>query len=224
MRLIESRRRAAELSGGTSSETIKRFVRRMLRESGASGTLIDFGAGKGELLKLLYGLEKIKDLTGVDLMDRPPDLPNAIRWYSQDLNEPMAIDRQFDIAVCSETIEHLENPRQVFRSLHTLLRPGGTLILSMPNQESIRSLVGLLFRGHFTHFQGDCYPAHITAILRLDLFRICGETGFSAPQFFYSNDGGIPKFPRVSWQSVSGGVLRGRFFSDTLGMVSKKLS
>ena len=49
----------------------------------------------------------------------------------------------------------------------------------MPNQESIRSYAGLIFAGHFTHFLGACYPAHITALLRLDLARLCAESGFT---------------------------------------------
>jgi 2-polyprenyl-3-methyl-5-hydroxy-6-metoxy-1,4-benzoquinol methylase len=224
MSLIESRRRAAELSGGTSSIVIRQFVIQMLRASGADGCLIDFGAGKGELLQALHHSEGFQELAGIDLFERAPDLPEAIAWYRQDLNEAVVIGRQFDVAVCSETIEHLENPRQAFRNLHALLRPGGTLILSMPNQESIRSLCGLLFRGHYTLFLDACYPAHITALLRLDLVRICLETGFSAPKFFYTNDGGIPKLPFVSWQAVSGGLFRGRLFSDNLGMVAQKLA
>ena len=112
----------------------------------------------------------------------------------------------------------------MFRNLNQLLRPGGVLILTMPNQESIRSLCGLLFRGHFTLFLGTCYPAHITALLRLDLIRICSETGFSIPKFSYTNEGGIPKLPTVSWQALSAGFLHGRFFSDNLGMIAQKIS
>src|SRR5262249_1188938 len=149
---------------------------------GASGSLIDFGAGKGELLRSLAETGSFQTLAGIDLFERPPDLPATISWHRQDLNEAVTVGSRFDVAVCSETIEHLENPRQSFRSLYGLLRPGGTLVLTMPNQESIRSLCGLLFGGHFTLFLGACYPAHITALLRMDLVRMCSETGLSAPK------------------------------------------
>jgi len=221
MSLMEWRKQASELSGGTSSEVIRRFVIRMLRASGARGSLVDFGAGQGELLRTLHDTEGFQDLAGIDLFERSPDLPRSIAWYTRDLNEPVTVGREFDIAVCSETIEHLENPRHVLRNLRRLLRPGGTLVLTMPNQESIRSLCGLLFGGHFTLFLGNCYPAHITALVRLDLVRICAETGFSTPKFFYTNSGSIPKLPSLSWQAVSAGCLRGRLFSDNLGMLTR---
>ena len=73
------------------------------------------------------------------------------------------------------------------------------------------------------HASVDCtrlgYP--ITALVRLDLARICAETGFSVPEFFYTNSGGIPKLPSVSWQAVSAGLLRGRLFSDNIGMIAR---
>ena len=155
-------------------------------------------------------------------MERPEDLPDAIGWHHQDLNDDLSYDEPFDVVICSEVIEHLENPREVFRNLERLTRPGGTLILTMPNQESIRSYVGLLFGGHFTQFLGSSYPAHITALLRLDLIRICKETGFQPPSFYYSNEGGIPKLPLVKWQRVSFGSLRGRLFSDNVAMIARK--
>ena len=101
------------------------------------------------------------------------------------------------------------------------LRPGGLLVLTMPNQESIRSYAGLIFAGHFTHFLGGCYPAHITALLRLDLTRLCAESGFTPPAFQFTDDGAIPKLARVHWQQVSFGLLRGRLFSDNVCMLTR---
>ena len=221
MDLAESRRRASLLSGGTSSEPIKSLILRLLDREGARDSLLDFGAGTGDLLSRLHGGARFDRLAGVDLFPRPAHLPPAVAWHQQDLNDPVTIDRPFDTVVCSETIEHLENPRHVFRSLRRLIRPGGLLVLTMPNQESIRSYAGLIVAGHFTHFLGTCYPAHITALLRMDLARICAETGFDPPVFEFTGDGAIPKLPRIHWQQVSWGLLRGRLFSDNVAMVAR---
>ena len=222
MTLAAARRHAADRSGGTSAEPVKRLVLRLLRREQARGSLLDFGAGRGELLARLHAGGAFDSLAGVDLSDRPAGLPDAVAWFAQDLNDPIAIDRQFDTVVCSETIEHLENPRHVFRSLHRLLRPGGLLVLTMPNQECIRSYAGLVAGGHFTQFLDPCYPAHITALLRKDLQRLCAEAGFTPPVFCYTDHGGIPKMPAVSWQRASLGLLNGRLFSDNLGLVARR--
>lgn len=220
---FNQRKKRSEISGGISSDVIKNLVISCIESEQASGNLLDFGAGKGELLNRLYQLNYFSSLAGIDLFPRPENLQSSIDWYQQDLNEKIEINQQFDNIVCSETIEHLENPRHTFRCLYKLLKPGGLLILTMPNQESLRSYVGLILGGHFTQFLGACYPAHITALVRLDLIRLCQETKFSKPTFLFTNSGGIPKLPSVSWQSVSFGLLRGRLFSDNLAMVSRKL-
>jgi 2-polyprenyl-3-methyl-5-hydroxy-6-metoxy-1,4-benzoquinol methylase len=222
MDLVGARRHASSLSGGTSPDTIKALVLKCLEPERARGSLLDFGAGRGELLMRLHQMGRFDRLAGIDLFARPSDMPPAISWHEHDLNLDAPLDHPFDVVVCSETIEHLENPRHVFRTLHQLTRPGGILVLTMPNQECLRSYVGLLFAGHFTQFLGACYPAHITALLRMDLQRMCGEVGFEPPKFHFTDVGSIPKFPSVTWQLISLGLLRGRLFSDNLGMVTRR--
>lgn len=222
MELEVARRHASTLSGGTSPETIKALVLQCLEHERARGSLLDFGAGRGQLLMRLHHTGRFDRLAGIDLFARPSDMPPAIAWYEHDLNDDAPLDHQFDVVVCSETIEHLENPRHVFRTLHQFTRPGGILVLTTPNQECLRSYAGLIFAGHFTQFLGSCYPAHITALVRMDLRRLCDEVGFERPEFYFTDEGSIPKFPSITWQSISLGLLRGRLFSDNLGMVTRR--
>lgn len=221
--LAEFRLRAARCSGGTSLDSIKRLVLRMVRDQRLEGRILDFGAGTGELINLMSHLEGI-ELHGADILPRPAAIPAHVEWHQGDLNDdPDRFSRYFDAVICSEVIEHLENPRSTFRNINTLLQRGGKLVLTMPNQENIRSYLNLIFRGHFAQFRGPDYPAHITALLRLDLVRICAETGFSEPQFLYTDYGWMP-ITRTTWQKFSFSLLGGRLFSDNIGMVVSKVS
>ena len=162
-------------------------------------------------------------ITCVDIRPRPECLPAAILWLQTDLNYPIPIqDNSYNFVISTEVIEHLENPRATFREFYRLLRPGGILIVTTPNQESVRSFAGLLMGGHFAGFLGPSYPAHITALLRKDFQRICRETRFDSPQFYYTNSGGIPKLPHILWQTLTFGILKGRLFSDNLAVVTRK--
>ena len=118
--------------------------------------------------------------------------------------------------------EQVNRADRVFQQLRQMLRPQGKLLLTMPNQETLRSYLTLIFRGHFAYFTGANYPAHITALLRMDLARICAETGFSQPQFLYSDYGWMP-VTNTTWQRFSFDLLRGRLFSDNLAMVVTRL-
>lgn len=222
--LLERRLYSARCAGGTSSSCIKTLILNLINKKHFEGIALDFGAGKGELLDLLNREAIFDKLIGADIIERPAQLNKDIAWYQQDLNQPLVIQGELpSLVICSEVIEHLENPRAIFRELHRLLAPQGHLLMTMPNQESLRSYVGLILGGHFTSFLGNSYPAHITALLRLDLERICKETGFSSPSFYYTNRGGLPKLPTVSWQRISFGLMRGRLFSDNIAMLAQKI-
>ena len=101
---------------------------------GYGGASLDFGAGRGELIGKLVNLGRFTTVSGADILERPTGLPETVNWYCQDLNEEISTEGPFDAVICSEVIEHLENPRATFRALYKLLRPGGTLILTMPDQ------------------------------------------------------------------------------------------
>jgi len=222
--LKTQRQHSAEASGGISNESIYKLFERTLMEFDLKGDLLDFGAGTGHLIQRLQKLKRFR-ITTTDLMDRPSCLDDSIKWFRADLNEPIGTgDNSFDVIVSAEVIEHLENPRAVIREWFRLLRPGGKLIFSTPNNESWRSILALLWRGHFVMFGDTCYPAHITAILRKDIQRILQEVGFCKPVFIFSNSGGIPKLPQITWQSISFGLFKGMRFSDNLLVLTEKPS
>lgn len=218
------REAAAAASGGTSSDAIRSHVLALLDAHAPTGSVLDFGAGTGDLVGELLRRGRHARVAGVDLFPRPAWLPAESPWWQRDLNEPFTCEERFDAVVCSEVIEHLENPRQVFRSLRGLLRPGGLLVLTMPNVECLRSLAGLILRGHYTPFLPSSYPQHITALVRMDLERICLENGFGHPTFSYPNDGVVPMFTRLRWRTVSAGMLRGRLFSDSVALHTRLTS
>jgi 2-polyprenyl-3-methyl-5-hydroxy-6-metoxy-1,4-benzoquinol methylase len=215
--LEEQRLHAAEASGGISSEVIYERILNVIRDYDLGGRALDYGAGIGNFTRKLSESGVFERIEGADILPRPQNLPGAVAWHRLDLNNADAIPAaSFDVVIAAEVIEHLENPRKVAREWFPILKPGGTLILSTPNNESIRSLMALLVRGHYVAFLDSCYPAHITALLRKDLVRILSEAGFSDVRFHFTNHGGLPKLPAVSWQQVSLGLLKGCRFSDNI--------
>lgn len=221
--LEQQRLRAAEASGGISGDVIYRCVEAAIRARKLSGRVLDYGAGAGNLTRRLLALGCFDQVTAVDILPRPADLPAGIDWVHLDLNARLPESAtNFDVVIAAEVIEHLENPREVARELYRALKPSGTLILTTPNNESFRALIALLLRGHFVAFSDSCYPAHITALLRQDLRRILREVGFSDIQFKYTDTGGIPGYPDLAWQRLSFGLCKGLRFSDNLLVTAVK--
>jgi 2-polyprenyl-3-methyl-5-hydroxy-6-metoxy-1,4-benzoquinol methylase len=221
--LRASRRQAVEQSMGISEEAIYLAIERRLGEMQVSGDALDFGAGAGHLTRRLLGSGRFRSVSGADLFARAADLPPEIGWAQADLNDQLRYEAaSFDLVVAAEVIEHLENPRAVCRELYRLLRPEGRVLLSTPNNESWRAIFALLVRGHFVFFGPTSYPAHITALTRLDLLRALTEAGFTEIEFAFTDAGGIPKLPWRTWQSIFGALTRGLRFSDNVIVTARK--
>jgi SAM-dependent MidA family methyltransferase len=56
---------------------------RCLARNAALTTVVDVGAGGGELLATLHRVDPTLELIGVDLADRPPDLPADASWQNE---------------------------------------------------------------------------------------------------------------------------------------------
>jgi SAM-dependent methyltransferase len=206
-------------SGGTSGDAVYRMIAIALEERGPSGgTLLDVGCGRGELARSLApgGFRYV----GADVV-RHSGFPDGLEFVEVNLDAgrvPLAAGYA-DAVVCAETIEHVENPRALVRELVRLARPGGSVLVTTPNQLSAASLLCLLARGQFQWFQEapGLYPAHITALLEIDLRRIASECGLVDVGVAYSGEGRMP-FSERAWPGLlrARGGLRGRTFSDNV--------
>jgi ubiquinone biosynthesis O-methyltransferase len=79
----------------------------------------------------------------------------------------------FDIAVCSEVIEHVEAPERVIAYAWSVLKPSGILILTTPHDRALWTIMDD-YAGHVTRFT----PAEISALLAdFDLIEL-GTEGF----------------------------------------------
>jgi len=149
--ILAHREKAAELSRGTSAWEIYSMIESVVEAQDLRGNVLDYGAGVGELTRRLVAMNRFDSVSAADIMREPADL-NA-EWIQQDLNDPIqAPEGTFDSVIAAEVIEHLENPRFTVRELHRVLRPGGTVLITTPNNESWRSILALLLRGHYVAF------------------------------------------------------------------------
>jgi len=209
-------------SGGYSSGSIYRLVLRHAAAIPPQTDVLDFGAGVGFLTVQLQAREPSRRLTGADLLPRPPSLSPEVQWLEADLHRPLErADSSFDAILAAEVIGYLKDAAAIFHEFHRLLRPGGILLVTTPNQESLRSSASHLLTGRYTVFAGN-HPGYVSPLLRKDFARLCAVTGFTPPRFDYTNEGRLPRFSHVSWQQLSFGLLRGRLFSDNVLMAAQR--
>lgn len=97
---------------------------------GLKGKVLDVGAGSGRLtLKLA---EQGLDVTPCD--KHPENFSADGSCDKVDVNDGLPYKNEtFDVVVCSEVIEHLENPWHALKEFHHVLKPKGILVISTPN-------------------------------------------------------------------------------------------
>jgi SAM-dependent methyltransferase len=118
----------------------------------ATGDHLDVGSGTGELLRLVRTRYPFRSF-GCDYTDTLVEVP-GLKIDTVDLNRQTLPygDSRFALVTCIETIEHLENYRQVVREIYRVLQPGGVAVFSTPNILNLRSRLRYLSSGFYNLF------------------------------------------------------------------------
>ncbi len=143
------------------------------------GQILEVGAGCGALTL------RLRD-AGFHVV--PTDLEPPHEWIHRlDVDAPEWTDETrgpFDLVVCVETLEHVENPRKVLRSIRAVLRPGDGLLVSTPNVTHPHSRLKMLLRGSPVFFGPSHYyqPGHISMLpdwMLTEHIRLAGFDGIA---------------------------------------------
>jgi len=113
---------------------------------GQRGKLLDAPAGTGILSKHLKDVGF--DVTAADIN---PEIFSAdgILCYQANLNMDLPFpDEAFDFILCSNGIEHLEDPFQFIRESFRILKEKGKLVITTPNILNLKSRVANLLVGY----------------------------------------------------------------------------
>ncbi len=105
-------------------------------------TLIDIGCGDGFLLSVVQKKFKNIELNGLDLSDKrlartQKNVPSVVLHQSSIDQLPFK-DHQFDLVICSEVLEHLEDPIKALEKLWRITNH--QLIITVPNNQPTTNL------------------------------------------------------------------------------------
>ncbi len=143
----------------------------------AGRRLLEIGCAHGERLRYLRTLGW--DVQGVELSDlaasraREKGLP-CITSSIEDCSLP---EGSFDVIIMSMVLEHLSDPLAALGKVNRWLKPGGKLLLSVPNDAGLEARLfkeygySLDVPRHLTHFTPETL-GHVLAATGFDVFDI----------------------------------------------------
>jgi SAM-dependent methyltransferase len=149
-----------------------RHVRALARGLKAGARVLDIGCGRGVLLSALaqrgfeaHGFEVSPSAaTGVD--------PRAIMRFGKNLEEAAYPRSYFDQVIIWHVLEHLPDPRRTLDEIRRVLKPGGRLVVAVPNYSSLQARC---FGAGWFHLDP---PRHLYHFPVEGLRRLLESTGF----------------------------------------------
>ncbi|MFL5911893.1 MAG: class I SAM-dependent methyltransferase [Gaiellaceae bacterium] len=112
-------------------EHLVRFVRSL----GEVDAALDVGCGQGLLTRELAATRVLvgADVSGVALSRARTRLPEAVELVELTPGEALPFaDNEFELVLCSDTLEHVQDVQQLLSEARRVLRPGGRLAVTTP--------------------------------------------------------------------------------------------
>jgi SAM-dependent methyltransferase len=148
---------------------------------GTNNRVIELGCGAGQTLLGAREAGKASEIVGIDIIDRLPQHEMLTTYYQGDIDAlPLDMEHEsFDVALCADILEHLVDPWSTLRRLSLLLKPGGTLIVSLPNARNYTLALKLLIFGDF-QYQSDGLldRGHLRFFCKKNMMHLIRQAGF----------------------------------------------
>ncbi|WP_287805162.1 methyltransferase domain-containing protein [Diaphorobacter sp.] len=150
----------------------------------AGATVLDLGCGSGALGQYL---RESRQCTSDGLTWSEAEAIRARPFYRRVVVTDLEVcdllatftSAQYDYIVCADVLEHLRTPERVLTACRDLLKPGGRLLISVPNAGYV-GLVAELLQGEFRYREeGLLDRTHLRFFTRRSLARFLGQQAWA---------------------------------------------
>lgn len=164
-----------------------RLVEKFLNKSGANKKILDLGCGEGVLVDKFR--KKGFDIYGADLNYESDYI------YKRPITETGFKSDSFDMVLCLDVLEHLnfQEQEKALDEIKRILKPNGTLILTLPNLAHFASRLSFLFAGKLIRTSEICrHPGDRPMVEFIDIIK---NKNFAIKKI----KGLFPTFPLISF-------------------------
>ncbi|MBX7153400.1 MAG: class I SAM-dependent methyltransferase [Candidatus Kapaibacterium sp.] len=145
-------------------------------------TILDVGCATGLNLKVLKEMGRCKQTYGIEYVEEvakqaQQNIDNVLcaDVSAADLPYP---DKFFDVILCLDVLEHMENPWRAVEKLKRVLKDDGVLIASIPNIAYIPVIIKLIFRRFDYEDSGVMDRTHLRFFTLRSMKQMFQNAGF----------------------------------------------
>ena len=154
---------------------INKRCRAIVTRVGESGRLLDIGCATGNFLD---GMRRHGhwDLHGVEVNQEAAMYARqrlGLNVFIGEVNQAAFPDRYFDVVTLWDVLEHLHEPTRTLLEVRRITKPGGLLVISLPNADSFDA------RLFGRYWAGLDAPRHLFVFSPAILKKFLHRTGFS---------------------------------------------
>ncbi len=167
----------------------------IVRRFRPSGTLLDVGCGAGFFVR--EASEQGYSAEGIEFSREAVEFgmrEGGVRLTEGDLLHAQFAGRSFDIVTLWHVLEHLPRPVETLKKIRAILKPGGILILAVPNFDSVQAR---LFRGRWYHLE---VPRHLYHFTPGTLRGLLDARGFDVLAEYHQS-------PEHNWAGILGSLV-----------------
>ena len=153
----------------------RRYALQAAYVPGTGGQLLDVGAARGDFMAVMR--DRGWNVTGIE--PSTSENPHGLAIHRQRFPEECKLDSEsFDVITAWAVFEHLHDPAAAFACVAELLRPGGHLIVQVPNLQSINA--------RFTRLED--IPRHLYFFSEKTLRRFGMKVGLDLERLDHTTD------------------------------------
>lgn len=155
----------AAIKSSSHRSTNKRVFQVITKEDITEKKVLDIGAGRGYMSRLLgehvrkKGKRPSEVVTACDLFPEYFSYDGVACERMEFINAFPFDDNAFDVAYAVEVIEHLKCPYDFIQEMYRVVKPGGRVIITTPNILNLTSRISFVLTGFFELFKPLSFDA-----------------------------------------------------------------
>lgn len=179
------------------------------RHVGKESTVLDLGCGKGAVS--IHVASRGSSVQGIDISEKAVEAARKdaerfgltnVHFSAGDIAK-VDLKESYDVIICFDVIEHIQEDELMFKKINRLLRTGGKLLLRVPSESAPMHRLRIFLRGYdgFDRFVG-----HLRRYSKTSITSLLDKSGFRM----------------LEMEDVEG-VLRNFLFTTRLGFRPKRI-